>query len=99
MKLAYTLAVLAITATAIQMTADTKDTEEELPTLPPIPYAHNNCGLYDEFEDCREAVFLEWITTGKDYDTCVEGVMNDMMDDCGGDEDDEEGNKMCEDEV
>ena len=43
MQLAFTLAILAASSSAMSIKAK---------------YAHNNCGYYDALEDCREDAYL-----------------------------------------
>ena len=77
MQLAYTLALLAVTATAIQVTTTAAvDTDSQ------VKYSHNNCDNDDLFEDCREEVFKGNIKTDYDYDACINAAEKEMTDAC-----------------
>ena len=75
MQLVLTLALLAATSSAIQMSKSVDLC---------ITYEHNNCGKFDDWEDCREDAYLG--ATEDEYKKCIEDLYDQGWEECGGHE-------------
>ena len=75
MQLALTLALLAATSSAIQKSYGDDCT---------ITYEHNNCGRFDEWEDCREDAALG--ATEDEFIKCIDDIEEQFWEECGGDD-------------
>ena len=75
MQLAFTLTLLAATSSAIQMSKSVDCV---------ITYEHNNCGKFDDYEDCRENAYLG-LMTRDEYEECVMMIDYNFWEECGGD--------------
>ena len=62
-------------------------------------YAHDACGMEDGYEDCRERVYIEDITTDAEYQDCLAEANYADEQLCGNDEDCLDESSQREDEV